>query len=113
MRGSSKGSEEGEREGGGNCGAEKKRERFMTDGCLMVLESRITTESQNTAIETFSIRDFKTPPTPLWARIFKNLDISRKYWATRSSVRSFARTTHSFACSPYSLYLLTPELMGQ
>ena len=22
-----------------------------------------------------------------------------KYWATRSSVRSFARTTHSFACS--------------
>ena len=23
----------------------------------------------------------------------------RKYWATRSSVRSFARTAHSFACS--------------
>ena len=30
----------------------------------------------------------------LWARIIKNPD-----WATRSSVRSFARSTHSFACS--------------
>ena len=25
--------------------------------------------------------------------------MGRKYWATRSSVRSFARTAHSFACS--------------
>ena len=26
----------------------------------------------------------------------------RKYWVTRSSVRSFARTAHSFACSAHS-----------
>ena len=32
----------------------------------------------------------------------------RKYWATRSSVRSFARTAHSFACSGL-LALLTPS----
>ena len=28
-----------------------------------------------------------------------NQDYRLKYWATRSSVRSFARTAHSFACS--------------
>ena len=28
-----------------------------------------------------------------------NQESSRKYWATRSSVRSFTRTAHSFACS--------------
>ena len=33
-----------------------------------------------------------------------------QYWATRSSVRSFARTAHSFACS---LSSLTPSLVGQ
>ena len=31
-----------------------------------------------------------------------------KYWATRSSVRLFARTTHSFACSLTSLHSLAP-----
>ena len=48
-----------------------------------------------------------------------------KYRATRSSVRSFARTAHSFACSEllallmhhpalaYSLTSLTPSLVGQ
>ena len=33
----------------------------------------------------------------LWPGTNKNRDV--KYWATRSSVRSFARTAHSFACS--------------
>ena len=33
-----------------------------------------------------------------------------KYWATRSSVRLFARTAHSFA---RSLTSLTPSLVGQ
>ena len=28
-----------------------------------------------------------------------NQEYRLKYWATRSSVRSFARTAHSFACS--------------
>ena len=40
-----------------------------------------------------------------------------KYWATHSSVRSFVRTTHLFACSrallARSLTLLTPSLMGK
>ena len=48
-----------------------------------------------------------------------------KYWATRSSVRSFARTAHSFTCfgllallAPSaaltrSLTSLTPSLVGQ
>ena len=31
-----------------------------------------------------------------------------KYWATRSSIRSFARTAHSFACSGL-LASLTPS----
>ena len=49
----------------------------------------------------------------------------RKYWATRSSVRSFARTAHSFAGSGLlaslapstalarSLTSLTPSLVGK
>ena len=37
------------------------------------------------------------PASPaLWPKIEKNIC---KYWATHSSVRSFTRTTHSFACS--------------
>ena len=48
-----------------------------------------------------------------------------QYWATRSSVHSFARTAHSFACSgllaslapsaalTHSLTLLTPSLVGK
>ena len=48
-----------------------------------------------------------------------------KYWATCSSIRSFARTAHLFACSAqlalltrtaaltHSLILLTPELVGE
>ena len=39
-----------------------------------------------------------------------NQEYRLKYWATRSSVRSFARTAHSFACS---LTTLTPSLMGK
>ena len=40
-----------------------------------------------------------------------------EYWATRSSVRSFARTAHSFACSALLASLarsaaLTPSLVG-
>ena len=31
--------------------------------------------------------------------VWINPESRRKYWATRSSVRSFARTAHSFACS--------------
>ena len=58
-----------------------------------------------------------------------NQEYRRKYWATRSSVRSFARTAHSFACSALlallarsaaltrlfalSLTSLTPSLVGQ
>ena len=33
------------------------------------------------------------------ARWSEKQELRRKYWATRSSVRSFARTAHSFACS--------------
>ena len=43
-------------------------------------------------------------------------ELGRKYWATRSSVRSFARTAHSFACAALLASLsrsLTPELVGQ
>jgi hypothetical protein len=31
--------------------------------------------------------------------VWNKQESRRKYWATRSSVRSFARTAHSFACS--------------
>ena len=31
--------------------------------------------------------------------VLNHHESSRKYWATRSSVCSFARATHSFACS--------------
>ena len=48
-------------------------------------------------------------------------EFSLKYWATRSSVRSFALTAHSFACSGLlaslapsaALTLLTPSLVGK
>ena len=58
-----------------------------------------------------------------------NHELRRKYWATRFSVRSFARTAHSFACSGLlasrpplrslvrslarSLTSLTPSLVGK
>ena len=50
-----------------------------------------------------------------------NLEYRLKYWATRSSVRSFARNAHSFACSgllaaltPFAALtrLLAPSLLG-
>ena len=44
------------------------------------------------------------PRTVVWNR----QEWRRKYWATRSSVRSFARTAHSFACSGL-LALLAPS----
>ena len=44
------------------------------------------------------------PRTVVWNR----QEWRRKYWATRSSVYSFARTAHSFACSGL-LVLLAPS----
>ena len=37
-----------------------------------------------------------------------NQELRLKYWATRSSIRLFARTAHSFACSGL-LTLLAPS----
>ena len=42
-------------------------------------------------------------PTVVWIK----QDSRRKYWATRSSIRSFTCTAHSFAC-PELLALLAP-----
>ena len=59
-------------------------------------------------------------PCTRWAKWFRNRRI--EYWATRSSVRSFARTAYSFACSGLLTSLapsaaltrsLTPSLVGK
>ena len=71
------------------------------------------------------VKNSLTPRTVVW----KNQESRRKYWATRSSVRSFARTAHSLACSGLlaslapsaalthslarSLTSLTPSLVGK
>ena len=55
----------------------------------------------------------------LWSR--NNQECRCLYWATRSSVRSFARTAHSFACSALlallarsaALTLFAHSLVGQ
>ena len=66
-------------------------------------------------------------PVSLQCIVGQNNQESRlEYWATRSSVRSFARTAHSFACSALVALLacstalicllacsLTPELVGK
>ena len=50
----------------------------------------------------------------------KNQEYRLEYWATHSSIRSFAHTAHSFACAllcaralSCSLTSLTPSLVGQ
>ena len=44
---------------------------------------------------TCNIHKFRHQRTMVWNK----QESRRKYWATRSSIRSFARTAHSFACS--------------
>ena len=46
----------------------------------------------------------------LWARITKNPDTALGQWATHLSVRLFARTTHSFACSALLTLLARSDL---
>ena len=57
--------------------------------------------------ELCEVDDVRTLGKGIQTVVQKSQKSEPKYWATRSSIRLFARTAHSFACS------LTPSLVGQ